>query len=33
MRGKKTTEHQRLEAARDKSANWKQWGPYLSERA
>jgi hypothetical protein len=25
-------ESQRLEAARQKQANWKKWGPYLSER-
>ncbi|MDJ0784820.1 MAG: hypothetical protein QNJ22_22840 [Desulfosarcinaceae bacterium] len=29
----KTAEHQRLEAHRNRSANWKKWGPYLSERA
>jgi hypothetical protein len=28
-----TAEHQRLEAYRDRKANWKKWGPYLSERA
>lgn len=28
-----TAEHQRLEAHRKLQANWKQWGPYLSERA
>jgi hypothetical protein len=28
-----TPEHQRLEAYRNRSANWKKWGPYLSERA
>src|SRR4051794_9556831 len=27
-----TAEHVRLEAARQQSAPWKQWGPYLSER-
>ncbi len=27
-----TPEHLRLEAAREGSAPWKQWGPYLSER-
>jgi hypothetical protein len=28
----KTAEHARLEAARDHKADWKKWGPYLSER-
>jgi hypothetical protein len=28
-----TAEHQRLEAYRERQANWKKWGPYLSERA
>ena len=28
-----TAEHQRLEAYRQRRANWKKWGPYLSERA
>src|SRR6476660_2255903 len=28
----KTTEHNRLEDARNKKAAWKFWGPYLSER-
>ncbi len=28
-----TLEHQRLQAHRDRRANWKNWGPYLSERA
>ena len=27
-----TAEHDRLEAAREREAPWKQWGPYLSER-
>jgi hypothetical protein len=27
-----TAEHLRLEEAREKSVQWKQWGPYLSER-
>ena len=27
-----TSEHQRLEEDRKRSANWKRWGPYLSER-
>jgi hypothetical protein len=27
-----TAEHLRLEAARERSIPWKQWGPYLSER-
>ena len=27
-----TAEHLRLAAARDQSAPWKKWGPYLSER-
>jgi hypothetical protein len=28
-----TTEHQRLEAQRQGSENWRLWGPYLAERA
>ena len=28
-----TAEHQRLIAHRQRQANWKNWGPYLSERA
>ena len=28
-----TAEHQRLIAYRDRTANWKKWGPYVSERA
>ncbi|NWH05189.1 MGH1-like glycoside hydrolase domain-containing protein [Desulfobacter latus] len=28
-----TAEHQRLEAYRKRRANWKKWGPYLSERS
>ncbi len=27
-----TKEHLRLQQARDQSAPWKKWGPYLSER-
>ncbi|WP_395739124.1 MGH1-like glycoside hydrolase domain-containing protein [Prosthecobacter sp.] len=27
-----TPEHQRLRADRERQANWKRWGPYLSER-
>src|SRR5205809_1657164 len=27
-----TQEEQRLEAARERTAHWKRWGPYLSER-
>ncbi len=27
-----TPEHQRLEEARRRTAHWKRWGPYLSER-
>ncbi len=30
---KLTAEHQRLTEYRDRKANWKKWGPYLSERA
>ena len=30
---KLTTEHERLEAYRQRKANWKKWGPYLSERS
>jgi hypothetical protein len=29
---KLTAEHERLEADRSRTANWKRWGPYLSER-
>src|SRR6476620_4155707 len=28
-----TAEHQRLEDSRNRTAHWKRWGPYLSERA
>src|SRR5579872_6714588 len=28
-----TKEEQRLEASRQRTAHWKRWGPYLSERA
>jgi len=28
-----TAEHKRLQAYRDRTSNWKHWGPYLSERA
>jgi hypothetical protein len=28
-----TAEHKRLAAYRERKANWKKWGPYLSERA
>lgn len=28
-----TAEHKRLEAYRKRRANWKKWGPYLSERS
>jgi hypothetical protein len=27
-----TAEHRRLEEARQRTAHWKRWGPYLSER-
>lgn len=27
-----TAEHKRLEAARRQKADWRKWGPYLSER-
>ena len=27
-----TTEHERLQAAREQNTPWKRWGPYLSER-
>jgi len=33
MSGKETAEHQRLIEYRQRNANWKEWGPYLSERA
>ena len=29
----RTAEHERLNAHRERRANWKNWGPYLSERA
>ncbi len=28
----KTTEHTRLDEARERTVDWKKWGPYLSER-
>ncbi len=28
-----TAEHERLQAHHDRKANWRHWGPYLSERA
>jgi len=28
-----TAEHKRLDQSRDRTAHWKRWGPYLSERA
>ena len=28
-----TREEQRLEQSENRSAHWKRWGPYLSERA
>ena len=30
---KPTAEHKRLAAHHERKANWKKWGPYLSERA
>ena len=30
---KNTAEHQRLAAHHKRQANWKNWGPYLCERA
>ena len=30
---KSTAEHQRLDEYRNRKANWKKWGPYLSERS
>lgn len=30
---RQTKEHQRLQAHRKRETNWKNWGPYLSERA
>jgi hypothetical protein len=30
--GSITTEHRRLEAARARTAHWRRWGPYLTER-
>ena len=30
---KSTAEHRRLEEYRSRKANWKKWGPYLSERS
>ncbi|HXA94334.1 MAG TPA: glucosidase, partial [Candidatus Dormibacteraeota bacterium] len=32
MTTQRTAEEQRLRAASDRSAHWKRWGPYLSER-
>ncbi len=32
-RMKDTAEHRRLAAHRARRANWRLWGPYLSERA
>jgi hypothetical protein len=28
-----TAKHQRLDEYRNRKANWKKWGPYLSERS
>ena len=28
-----TDEHQRLKSYRERKSNWKNWGPYVSERA
>ncbi len=33
MRRPPTAEHERLQSTRDRTADWKAWGPYLSERA
>jgi len=33
MRARSTAEHQRLAEYRRRKANWKKWGPYLSERS
>ncbi|MGB3716238.1 MAG: hypothetical protein WA996_17595, partial [Candidatus Promineifilaceae bacterium] len=33
MRSAPTAEHERLDAHRAREANWRKWGPYLSERA
>jgi hypothetical protein len=33
MRMTLTAEHRRLIAHRDRTANWKKWGPYVSERS
>ena len=33
MRPKETAEHQRLADSEARKADWKRWGPYLSERA
>jgi hypothetical protein len=30
---KKPAEQQRLDEYRSRKANWKKWGPYLSERS
>ncbi len=32
MSTRSTAEHARLEAARERTAHWKRWGPYLAER-
>ena len=29
----KTAEHERLQEHLERKANWKKWGPYLSERS
>lgn len=33
MNPKNTAEHQRLEQVQSGKAAWREWGPYLSERA
>lgn len=33
MQTAQTAEHQRLAASEKRNADWKNWGPYLSERA
>ena len=33
MSNPETAEHKRLEDSEARQADWKNWGPYLSERA
>lgn len=31
--GERSAEHRRLVASQDRAADWKHWGPYVSERS